>query len=119
LGINFRKINMKKFLKFKNFFLVFFLSILPLFVFGEGVIIENPIHADTFEELLDNIIHFIFILATALLPLIIIISGFMFVTAGGDPAKTDKAKKLLLYTAIGYGIILLARGLIAFLRGLL
>ena len=38
--------------------------------------------------------------------LMIMYAGFLFVTAGGEPAKITKAKDALLYAAIGAAILL-------------
>jgi hypothetical protein len=83
------------------------------------VVIPNPIHSHTFDQLIGNIITFIWWIALALIPLMIVIAGFYFVTAAGDPAKVEKAKGIILYTVIGFIIILLARGLVELLRTLL
>lgn len=81
--------------------------------------IENPLQADTFQELIDNLLNFLFTLALALFPLMIVIAGLYFVTAGGDPEKVKTAKNIILYTVVGFLIILLAKGFIAFLKQVL
>jgi len=83
------------------------------------ICIENPICAQSIGELIDNILNFIFAVATVLAPLMIVIAGFYFLTAGGDPARIKTAKDIILYTLIGYGIILLSKGLILVLRDVL
>ena len=98
--------------------LVFFSLLVPLLILAE-VVIENPIDTDTFQELINNIITFIWWIALALLPLMIVVAGFYFVTAAGDPAKVEKAKGIILYTVIGFIIILLARGFVELLRTIL
>ena len=40
-------------------------------------------------------------------------------TAGGDPQKISKAKSIMIYTAIGLAVVLLAKGLIALIKDLL
>jgi len=69
--------------------------------------------------LVENIIKFLWWIALALLPLMIVIAGFYFVTAAGDPTKVEKAKGIILYTVIGFIIILLARGFVELLKTLL
>ncbi len=78
----------------------------------EGVTIDNPLAADTFAELIDDIINFIFILAIAIAPIMFIIAGFYFITAVGDPAKIETAKKMILWTLIGLLVVMSAKGLI-------
>lgn len=79
----------------------------------------NPLSTDSFEDLLSSITNFIFTIALALAPVMMIIAGFMFVTSAGDPGRVGTAKKLALYTLIGLAIILLASGLIKVLQSVL
>jgi len=79
----------------------------------------NPLNVDTFEELLDAVIGFIFWVGMALAPLMLIIAGFMFVTSGGSPEKVNNAKRLAVYTLIGLAVVIAAKGLIAVLKSIL
>jgi hypothetical protein len=97
--------------------LIFLGLVLPFLVLA--VTIENPIDADTFEELIENIITFIFNIALALVPLMIVIAGVYFVTAAGNPEQVQKAKGIILYTLIGFIVIILARGFVEFLKQIL
>lgn len=81
--------------------------------------IDNPITTDTFSELIDMIVNIFFYLALALTPLMIVIAGFNFLTAGGNPSKIETAKKIILYTVIGFAIILLSKAIIGFVQGIL
>ena len=79
-------------------------------------IICNPLTACDFTELIEVIINFVFSVALAIVPIMIIVGGFYFVTSGGDPNRIQTAKKIILYTLVGFGIILLAKGLIIVLK---
>jgi len=46
----------------------------------------------------------------------IIVAGFYFITATGDPAKIDTAKKIILWTLIGLLVVISAKGLIALFK---
>ncbi len=81
--------------------------------------IENPLEAESFEELVDNIINFIFIIGFAIAPIMILIAGFMFVTGGGNPEQIKTAKNIILWTVIGLVIILCAKGIIALINNIL
>ncbi len=83
---------------------------------GISIGIDNPLNATSFEALINSVINFIFIVALAIAPLMIIIAGFYFITAAGNPQKIDIAKRIILYTAIGLAIVLFAKGLIALLQ---
>ena len=77
---------------------------------------ENPFAFDTFTELSYAIIDFLFYLALAVAPIMIIIAGFHFITAMGDPAKILIAKKIILWTLIGLLVIISSKGLIALIQ---
>ena len=81
-----------------------------------AVEIKNPLGYDDFDELIRRIITFTRQIATAVAPIMIIVAGFFFITAAGDPEKIKTAKRLLLWTAIGFGVILLAEGMMIFFQ---
>jgi len=78
-----------------------------------------PTSATTLEGLLDNIVDYIFWFATAITPILVIVGGFYFMTSGGSVEKVTTAKRIIVYTVIGYMIILFARGLVYILADLL
>jgi len=83
------------------------------------VIIQNPLESAEFEVILDNIIGFIFNIAVILVPLLIIIFGFLFVTAAFNTNKITQAKNIIIWTSIGFFIILLSRGIMGIIMNLL
>ena len=95
------------------------LNLVPVLVFAQGVILDNPLRAESFEELIGNVLNFLVWVGFAVAPLMIIIAGFLFVTSGGDPAKITKAKNIMLYTAIGLAIILFSWGFVAVIQRVL
>lgn len=98
--------------------LIFLGLALPLLVLAQ-ITIENPLTAKTFGELINKIISFIFTIAVALVPLMIIIGAALFITSGGNISQVDRAKKIILYTVIGFAIVLLAKGIVALIEQLL
>ena len=89
-------------------------------VSGPGlVVICNPIQACDFAEFVDGIIGFIFIIALGLAPLMIIIGAFYILTAGADPKRVETGKNIILYTLIGFTIILLGRALVYVIQNIL
>jgi len=89
----------------------------PLFVVG--IDLPNPLKYNEFKDLVDAFINFIFWVGISLAPVMVLIAAFNFMTAGGDPYKVDIAKKILLYTAIGLAVVLMAKGLIGVLKNIL
>lgn len=79
----------------------------------------NPLRAERLADLINNILRFIFIIAVVVAPLMVVIGGFLFVTGVGNPQQIAQAKGILIWTAIGFGVILFARGLTTVLRQIL
>lgn len=89
--------------------------------FSSGGIIQirNPLKTDTLAELIDTLINLIFTISLAIAPVIVLYAGFLFVTATGRPEQITRARNILLWTVIGFAVILLARGLITILEDIL
>ena len=101
-------------------FLIFLCLTLPIGVMGQNTIdIPNPLEANEFEEIVNNIIDFLFEIAIVLAPLMIVVGAVLLVASGGDVAKTEQGKKIILWAAVGFFILLLAKGIIALIESLL
>lgn len=101
----------------KKILLISLLLSLPIIV--SAVEFQNPLEYETFGELIDAIIKFIFYIAVVVAPLMIIIGAFYLLTAGGDPKKIGTGKNIIIYTLIGLAIVMLARGLIAMIESII
>lgn len=58
--------------------------------------------------LADKVVNFVYFLATPILVIIIIAGGFIYLTSGGNPKKTEQAKSLLSSAIVGIIIALAA-----------
>jgi len=74
---------------------------------------------DSIPECIEKIISFIFWIAVGIVPIIIIIAGFLFLTSGGDPEKTRTAKRIIFWAVIGLAIILFAKGIISLIKSVI
>ena len=83
------------------------------------ICIPNPLRWCTLDDFVFAIINFIFWIATAIAPLMIIIAGFYFITSAGNPSQVQAAKRIILYTLVGYAIILLSNGLVSVMKEIL
>lgn len=63
------------------------------------------------EGLLNSIVDWLLKIATPIAVGMILIGAFQMVFAGGDEEKFKLGKKTILYTSIGYAIILVGRGI--------
>lgn len=74
---------------------------------------------DSLGDVIGAVADFITGLAVVVAPLMIVIGGFLFVTAGGDLEQLSKARQLMLWAAIGLGVVLLSRAIYEGIRFLL
>lgn len=85
---------------------------------GSGTVgLVNPLGASSFSEIMGAIATWLRNIALVLAPLMIVIGGIMFILAQGDPGKVTKAKQLILWSAIGLIVVLLAQSLTSILKG--
>ena len=99
----------------KRLLILIFLGLtLPLLVPAVTIEITPPVKATSFGELVDGFLTFLWWLSLALFPLMIVIAGFYFITAAGNPAQIEKAKGIILYSVIGLLVIIVAKALIDF-----
>jgi hypothetical protein len=73
---------------------------------GLSYTLANPLGFDTLEEFIVAILGVIVTIATPIVVVFIVLAGFNFVKAQGNPAEIEKAKKALTYAIIG-GILIL------------
>jgi len=64
------------------------------------------------EEIMTNVITYLYGFIIVVVVLMAMISAYMFVTAGGNPEQVTKARNWLMYALIGLAIAVLARGLV-------
>jgi len=102
---------MRKYLTKTLFVLSLFICLIPSM--GQAVTIENPLGYNDFWQLIDKLINFVFYLSIGITPIMIIVAGFYFITADGEPEKINTAKKIILWALIGFLIVLSAKGLIS------
>lgn len=86
------------------------LAALPLVALADinpsGVNFQNPIKAESIQQLLAMLLKFFVRVATVLCVIYMIWSGFMFVKAQGNEKDLETAKRGFLYAVIGTVIML-------------
>jgi len=107
----------KKIIGLLSLFAVGGLILSPTFVLAQDIVIDEeppPVFSDVEAmAILPNIINFVFGFLLAVVVLMILVAGYMFVTGGGNPETISKARNLLMYALIGLAIAVIARGLVA------
>ena len=64
-------------------------------------------------DLVVRITNWIFTFLIAVVVIMVLVAGYMFVTAGGNPDQQAKARMVLIYALIGFAVGMIARGVIA------
>jgi hypothetical protein len=88
---------------------------------GSGDIrFDSPLgNYGNFQEVLGRVINGLVILANPVVVIMILWAGYQFIVSGGSPDKVTKARQTILWTVVGYGILLLASGITAIIQQLL
>jgi len=73
----------------------------------------------TLTEFVDRIINFLFTIAVILAPILLVIAGIIFMTSRGNPERISTGRRMLWWTVIGFLIILLSKGLVEVLKGII
>jgi magnesium-transporting ATPase (P-type) len=103
---------------FKKFLIIFlFLIFLPFLI--KAIEFKPPWQTKSFQELLDAIYNFIFWVAIALVPIMVIVAAYFLLTSGGNSEKISTAKRIIFWTFIGLIIVLLGKGIVAIIGQLL
>jgi len=64
-------------------------------------------------QLISRITNWLFTFLIAIVVIMVLVSAYMFVTAGGNPDQQAKARTVLIYALIGFVVGMIARGVIA------
>jgi len=85
-----------------------------------GITLHNPAGSNTtIADLIHNITSGLVTIATPIVAIMVLIGAFQILFAAGDPEKFKRGKKTILYTIIGYAIILVASGITSIIKDLL
>lgn len=83
----------------------------------------DPINAatciDSFPRLIEQVTTYISTIVGILAVLMFVIAGIFFIISAGNPDKTQKAKDIAKWAAIGVGISLAGNGLVAIVRAVI
>lgn len=85
----------------------------------DTVCIRNPLQFESLEQLLDAIIDFLIKIGAPLAVIMIIYAGLTWMFAAGEPEKISKARSIIIWTIVGYSIILVAKGILLVIQSVL
>lgn len=107
-----------------------FIIICGMFLVGapfvvQAVEIPNPLNCEGAEGeecflfILTKILQVLRSIAIPIAGVMLIVSGFQYLTSAGSEDKANKAKKTMLYTVIGLAIIILAKLIVDVVKDIL
>ena len=85
-------------------------------VWAQQTGVTNPLHDNSIEQYVSDVLQLFVRLAIPVLAFFIVMSGFSFVLARGNPSALAKAKKNFLYVIIGTCLVLGAFTIAAMIR---
>jgi len=106
-------------MKYRLLILLIAAWVIVLPILAAAVTFENPLTYDTFEELIDAIVTFIFTASLLLAPIMVLIGAFTLMTAAGNPAKVKTANNIFIYTGVGLLIVFMGKGLVSAIKALM
>lgn len=80
---------------------------------------KNPLNAQSFTQLADNIVNFLLTIAVPIVIIMVIWAGLLFMTAGGNTDRIQQGKDTLLWTAIGIGVLMISKSVTYLLGSIL
>lgn len=83
---------------------------------------EAPVIVESAEDLVEKINsigNWIFTGLLVVAGIFLMVSGFFFITAQGEPEKINKARGMLINSLIGVGVALGAKGMVAVIQNIL
>jgi hypothetical protein len=87
---------------------------------GNVITLDNPLGStSTPAQLLDKVLTFLLQIGGVIAAIMIIIGAFQILFAAGDPEKFITGRRTIVYTAIAYGILLMAKGIVLIIKDFL
>lgn len=78
---------------------------------GTTINLPNPLGVGSLTDLMNKVVDGLILFATPVAVVMVIYAGYLFMNSKGEPAELTKARATLLYAIVGYGILLIAKGI--------
>ena len=75
----------------------------------------NPLVSSSFKDLVNGLLNMIFTVSLPLTILLLITGAILIATSGGDEKRIEMGKKCIIYTLIGFILILISKGILGLL----
>lgn len=107
-----------------NFLLITgFILFLGFFVVSsasaQGTIIIEPKISGTIADVIDRVIDFLIKVAVPLTVIMVLVGSFQMLVSGGNAEQFRKGTKTIIYAAVGFMVVLLAKGSTSLIKELI
>jgi hypothetical protein len=108
----------------KKISLVLLGTILPFLVFADEkknmiTLAKNPLQDSDFMAFLSRLGNWVYTFALVGTPIMILIGAFILVTSAGNPEKVKSGRQIIMWSLIGFAIIMLSKGIIVLVNAFL
>lgn len=86
---------------------------------GPDITLPDPLGGATIPSIITNVFDFLVQAAAVVAPILIVVGAFQMITSAGSPEKFSRGQKTILYTAIGFVVVLMARGIVAIVESVI
>lgn len=80
---------------------------------------DNPTTTNTTQELVTSVVNWLLGITSAVVILFLVYGGIMYITASGDEAQIEKAKKIINYAIIGMFLVLVSYSVVTTLNNII
>ena len=79
---------------------------------AQSITLPDPLGGQSFQDVTKNIAGFLYTdIAIPLCVIMALVGAFQLMTSAGDPEKTSRGRKTLMYAAVGFAVVLISGGL--------
>jgi TRAP-type C4-dicarboxylate transport system permease small subunit len=82
-----------------------------------GIDVSSLPHATTDSSKVQAILNIVFSILGGIAALMLVIGGFRYITAQGDPSQLSKAKETIIYSLVGVVVAIFAVTIVSFVLG--
>lgn len=80
--------------------------------------LPNPLGVSNINDLVTKGIDALMILAVPVVVAMAMYGAYKIITSAGDPKKAQEGGKVILYAALGFGLLLISKGIVAIVQSL-
>ena len=80
--------------------------------------LPNPLGVSNINDLVTKVIDALMILAVPVVVAMAMYGAYKIITSAGDPKKAQEGGNVILYAALGFGLLLISKGIVAIVQSL-